>query len=132
MRSGTEGGGPDRAETVPPDFSVLCEVSKGEVLLRAHVQPGARTEGIAGVRGCSLFGVHGASLMVRLRAPAVSGKANRALLALLARELGVPAAALILVSGMKGRDKRIAITSLSAAEVGDRLAAAWRRAEGAI
>jgi uncharacterized protein (TIGR00251 family) len=107
-----------------PDFSGLCEIFKGGVILRVHVQPSARTEGMAGA--------HGSSLKVRVRAPAVAGKANRALLALLARELGVSPAGLVLVGGANGRDKRVAIAGLNVPEVGERLAEAWRRARGAI
>lgn len=47
----------------PPDLAGLVEAGTDGVVLRVHVQPGARGEGIAGV--------HGNALKVRVRAPAI-------------------------------------------------------------
>jgi uncharacterized protein (TIGR00251 family) len=99
--------------------SALFVLSRVGVVLRAHVQPSARSEG--------LVGVHGTSLKVRVRAPAESGRANAAVLKLLARELGVPLSSLRLRAGEQGRDKRVVITGLTAAEVEGRLALALKR-----
>ncbi len=61
------------------------------------------------------------ALEVRVGAPPVEGAANDALLELLARELGVPRRALVLVSGDHGRSKRVRIEGLTPAEVRARL-----------
>ena len=55
-----------------PDLAGLVDAGKDGAVLRVHVQPGARGEGIAGV--------HGNALKVRVRAPATSGRANDAVL----------------------------------------------------
>jgi uncharacterized protein (TIGR00251 family) len=98
----------------------LFDVSKDGVVLRAHVQPGARGEG--------LVGAHGDALKVRVRAAAVSGKANAAVLGLLARELDVPVSSVRLVAGAARRDKRVAFAGMTGPELGARLAQALLRA----
>ncbi len=98
-----------------PDLAGLVEAGNDGAVLRVHVQPGARGEGIAGM--------HGNALKVRVRAPATSGRANEAVLTLLARELDVPATALTLAGGASSRDKRVRFDGLSAAELEKRLAA---------
>jgi len=98
-----------------PDLAGLVEAGNDGAVLRVHVQPGARREGIAGV--------HGNALKVRVRAPATSGRANDDVLTLLSKELGVPATALTLTGGASSRDKRVRIAGLSARELEKRLAA---------
>jgi uncharacterized protein len=69
--------------------------------LRIHAVPGAkRTE---------VVGLHGESLKVKLRARAVEGAANSALTEFLAGELQVPRGRCVLVSGDKGREKRVLV-----------------------
>ena len=51
------------------------------VVLRLHIQPGAKKTEIAGL--------HGEALKIRLAAPPVDGKANACLVEFLARQLGV-------------------------------------------
>jgi uncharacterized protein (TIGR00251 family) len=97
------------------DLAGLVEAGNDGAVLRVHVQPGARSEGIAGV--------HGNALKVRVRAPATSGRANDAVLNLLAKELGVAVTALALTGGASSRDKRVRFDGLSAAELEKRLAA---------
>jgi uncharacterized protein len=97
------------------DLAALVEAGKDGAVLRVHVQPGARGEGITGV--------HANALKVRVREPATSGRANEAVLALLAKELDVPATALTLSGGASSRDKRVRFAGLSAAELEKRLAA---------
>ena len=70
-------------------------------MLSLHVQPGARHGGIVGT--------HGDRLKVAVRAPAVDGRANEALLDLLADALGLPRRALHIRSGANARDKRVLI-----------------------
>ena len=73
----------------------------GGVRLRLAVVPGARRTGADG-----LFD---GALRVRLVAPPIEGKANDALLAWLAGELGLPRRALELVQGQTARRKTVAI-----------------------
>jgi uncharacterized protein len=49
------------------------------------------------------------TLKVRLHAPPVDGQANRLLIRLLAKHYGVPARAVTIVSGHRGRTKRVRI-----------------------
>ncbi len=60
---------------------------------------------------------------VWLTAPPVEGKANRALLKLMAKALGVPASSLEITRGGHGRDKTLSVSGLSADEVMERLGA---------
>jgi len=80
-----------------------CVRQSGDrVVLDLSVVPGAkRTE---------LVGLHDGALRVRLAAPPVDGKANDALLAWLADELGVPRRELDLVRGASSRRKQVALS----------------------
>jgi uncharacterized protein (TIGR00251 family) len=60
-------------------------------------------------------------LRVRVAAPAVEGRANAALLRLLARTLHTAPSSLTLVQGERSRSKRIAVEGLSQEEVERRL-----------
>ncbi len=83
------------------------------VRLRVHVTPGAREEQIAGW--------HGGSLRVKVRARPEKGRANEAVLRLLARRLGVPRANLSIVRGAASRDKLVQVDGLSDEELRARL-----------
>jgi uncharacterized protein (TIGR00251 family) len=72
--------------------------------LRLRVSPGARRPGIGGR--------HGDAWKVRVAAPAEDGRANDAVLELLARTLDVPRARLALVSGHSSRDKIVVLDGL--------------------
>src|SRR4051812_24620636 len=61
------------------------------------------------------------ALRVRVAAPAVEGRANAALLRLLARALDTAPGRLTIVQGDKSRSKRIAVEALSQEEVDRRL-----------
>jgi uncharacterized protein (TIGR00251 family) len=54
-------------------------------------------------------GVHDGALRIRLAAPPIEGRANDALLAWLAEELGLPKRGLELLSGHKGRRKQVVL-----------------------
>lgn len=62
-------------------------------------------------------------LRVRVTRPPADGEANRAVLRLVARALGVPSSTLTLVAGARSRTKRYAVSGLSAADLRDRLSA---------
>jgi uncharacterized protein (TIGR00251 family) len=71
------------------------------LILDLHVQPGAsRTE---------FAGRHGERIKVRIAAPAVDDKANKALVEFLAGYFGVPRASVTIISGTRSRRKRVAI-----------------------
>ena len=63
----------------------------------------------------------GDALKVKVRAPALDGRANEALLGLLASRLGVPRSAVTLQQGMKSHRKVVRIAGLDAAEARRRL-----------
>jgi len=63
------------------------------------------------------------ALKVRLTAPPVDGAANRALIAFLAKHLGVAKSAVTVVAGQQSRGKRVAVAGLKPAELLRRLEA---------
>ena len=81
--------------------------------LAVRVQPRAS--------GNAVVGWENEALKVRLTAPPVEGKANKALLSFLAERLGVSKSAVSLVSGQGGRQKVVEIAGLDEAEVRRRL-----------
>ncbi len=84
-----------------PPRTVAVEMGEDWVGFWIHVTPRARQEGAS---GC-----HADALRVAVKAPPVSGKANRACVAVLAEALGVPASAVDLDPGARGRRKRIRV-----------------------
>lgn len=67
--------------------------------LTVHVQPGAK------VTSCA--GIHGEALKIRLAAPPVDGKANKALIIWLSKTLGCPQNAIEIVRGQNSRRKTL-------------------------
>jgi uncharacterized protein len=82
-------------------------------ILRFHVVPNAKTE--------QAIGAHGDAIKVKLRAPAVEGKANAALLDFLAAQLEISKHAIVLERGQKSRGKLVRIDGLSEIEIQTRL-----------
>jgi len=70
-------------------------------ILTVHIQPGAR--------GAGVVGAHGDALKIRIDAPPIDGKANQALLALLAKQLELPKSRFSILSGESGRRKRVLV-----------------------
>ena len=60
-------------------------------------------------------GLHGARLRVRLKAPPVDGRANEALVGLLAETFAVPRARVRIEHGAASRDKRVRIVGAGTA-----------------
>jgi uncharacterized protein (TIGR00251 family) len=87
----------------------------GGTSLRIRVQPRAARDEVMGERA--------GALLVRLAAPPVEGRANAALVRLLARRLGLPPSAIEIVLGGSGRDKVVHVARLDPAAVLARLAA---------
>jgi uncharacterized protein (TIGR00251 family) len=86
------------------------------------VSPGARRPGIGGR--------HGDAWKVRVAAPPEDGRANEAVLALLAKTLEVSRGRLALVSGHRSRDKVVVLSGLEQAHSERLLAAAGEKDEG--
>ena len=60
-------------------------------------------------------GILGDALKIRLQAPPVEGKANKALIKFLAQEWGVPTRQLTILSGESHRMKRVRVQGLTRA-----------------
>ncbi|MFL5387463.1 MAG: DUF167 domain-containing protein [Myxococcales bacterium] len=84
--------------------------------LRIRAQPGAKKTEVSGL--------HGGLLKIRVRARAIEGAANQALLEFLAAELQVPLARCEILSGEKHREKRILIHGAPRAKC-ESVLAAW-------
>ena len=93
--------------------SLPLRSSKGALLLAVQAQPGARSEGLAGL--------HDGRLRVRTRAAAEGGKANAAIEAPVATALGLQKSAVRVVSGASSRRKELVLEGLGAAEARARL-----------
>ncbi len=85
----------------------------GPIRLSVRVVPGASKNEITSVNG---------AWKIRLTAPPVEGKANRALIEFLAKKLDISRSALELVSGASSRSKVIAVSGLNLEEINQRLA----------
>ena len=84
--------------------------------LRLRVAPGARRSGVVGR--------HGDAWKLRVTAPAQDGRANDAVVGLLADTLSVPRDAVRLVSGQGARDKIVELAGLGPAQIERRLSSA--------
>ena len=87
----------------------LIRQTTAGVELDVRVIPRAKRTEAAGLRN--------GALVVRLAAPPVDSAANTALVAFLASTLGVPSRAVQLLSGERGRQKRILIAGAVVAQV---------------
>ena len=87
-------------------------------IVRVHVVPGAKIDGVVGE--------HAGAMKIKLRAPAVEGKANAALIRFLAEQLKLPRHSIVLERGRRSRDKVIRIDGLTEEDVRRRLPAKKR------
>lgn len=69
----------------------------------------------------AIVGVHGEALKLKVSAPPLEGRANRAVERLLADRLGVAHGDVNVVSGDSSRSKRIEVRGLGPVAVADRL-----------
>jgi len=74
-------------------------------ILHFHIVPKAKIN--------QVVGTHGAAIKIKLRAMAIEGKANAALLNFLAEQLEIAEHAIVLERGQKSREKLIRIEGLS-------------------
>jgi uncharacterized protein (TIGR00251 family) len=82
--------------------SSTCLTARGDgVLLQLSVVPNARRT--------EVDGLHDGALRVRLAAPPIDGRANEALVAWLAKSLGVPRRDVEVLRGETSRRKQVAI-----------------------
>ena len=88
-------------------------MAKTSTRVRLRVSPGARQN--------ELVGRHGEGWKIRVAAPPEGGRANDAVLDLLARELSLPRRSLSIVSGQAGRDKVVQLEGIDPAETERRL-----------
>lgn len=86
---------------LPPADAILA-LADGEGRLTLRVTPGARVETIA---------IEAGRLVVKVRAKPEDGKANAAVLDLLAQALGIATSRLRLLRGATGRDKQVQIVA---------------------
>ena len=82
-------------------------------ILQVHVVPNAKSD--------SVVGEYGGAVKIKLRAPAVEGEANAALVRFLAEQLKLPRRTIVLRRGQKSRDKVVQIHGLSEEDVRSRL-----------
>jgi uncharacterized protein (TIGR00251 family) len=73
--------------------------TKGGAILTVYIQPKAS--------GTECVGIHGDALKIRIAAPPVDGAANDELIRFLAHRLSIPCASLRILSGARGRHKRV-------------------------
>jgi uncharacterized protein (TIGR00251 family) len=92
--------------------------SPGGVTFYVQVQPRARRDAIEGE--------HADALKIRLTAPPMDDRANKALVQLLAERLNVPRAAVRIVAGEKSRRKRVVVAGVRREQVLELLAVAKR------
>jgi uncharacterized protein (TIGR00251 family) len=87
--------------TPAAEIPYLQPLPDGSLLLRLHVQPRAAANGLAGV--------HGDMLKIRLTTPPIDGKANKAVIAYLAKLFRLPKSAFVIKSGQQSRNKTVVI-----------------------
>jgi uncharacterized protein (TIGR00251 family) len=87
--------------------------------LRLRVSPGST--------GAGIVGRHGEAWKIRVAAAPEGGRANEAIVRLLADALSVPRDAVTLVSGHGGRDKVVELAGIRPSQIEQRLASAAGR-----
>ena len=95
---------------------LALSAAEGAVSFAVRAQPRSSREAIEGVRE--------GALRVALTAPPVEGEANAALVALLAKALGVAKRDVTVVAGTANRNKRVRVAGVTTEQVRARLAEA--------
>ena len=91
------------------DYTAGENDADGNAVIRLHVQPGAGKTAIVGR--------HGDAVKVRVAAPPEGGRANDAVVALIAATFDVKLAQVRLLSGESSRAKRVQIDGVEESEV---------------
>ncbi len=102
-------------------MSYLRQLADGSLLLSLHVQPRARKNEITGI--------HDKAIKLRLTAPPVDGRANKAVRAFIAEKLGIPRASVMIKSGNKSREKQILLHDCDETAVRDTIES-WFHPQG--
>ncbi len=91
-----------------PKYPFLTAGNDGTyIMLRIH--PGSSKKGISGL--------HGDALKIKLFAQPVEGAANKALIALLSKALGIKKSSIEITSGERSKDKRVFIEGVTIEEL---------------
>jgi uncharacterized protein (TIGR00251 family) len=85
------------------------EMKEASVTLKVRLQPRASRDGIDGL--------HGDALKVKVTAPPLEGRANKAVKKLLAEQLGLPPSQIEIIAGERSREKLLRISGISRAEM---------------
>jgi len=99
-------------------FETIEEKNRS-VLVRVRVQPKASRE--------TILGETEGRIRIALTAPPVEGEANAALVAFLAKILGVPKRDVAIVVGLRGREKTVRVEGARACEVRAKLGGTGRK-----
>ncbi|MBI4320446.1 MAG: YggU family protein [Chloroflexi bacterium] len=99
----------------------MCQLELAVGRIKVRVQPGAPRS--------QILGLQGDVVRVKVAAPPVEGKANKALIALLAETLGVAKADVCIVAGQTARAKLVDVSGLSSEELRHRLVVAGQSRE---
>lgn len=81
----------------------------GSLLLSIYVQPRSHHNAIVGL--------HGDAIKLRLTAPPVDGKANKAVIAFWAKFLKIPKSAITIKSGLHNRMKKILLNGVQEKQI---------------
>jgi uncharacterized protein (TIGR00251 family) len=84
-------------------------MKEATITFKVHLQPRASRNGINGVQGDAL--------KLRVTAPPVEGRANKALKKLLAEHLGIPPSRIAIITGQRSREKLVQVSGISRAEL---------------
>lgn len=84
---------------------MITDDDNGGVLIDLRVQPGAGRNAVVGR--------HGDAIKVRVGAPPIGGRANEAIIDLIADALGIKRAEVSLVSGDTSRTKRVQVNGIT-------------------
>jgi len=79
------------------------------ITLKVRLQPRASRDGIDGL--------HADALKVKVTAPPVEGRANKAVKKLLAEQLGISPSQIEIIAGERSREKLLRISGISRAEM---------------
>ncbi|NLX18996.1 MAG: DUF167 domain-containing protein [Desulfobulbus sp.] len=93
----------------------LQSLPDGSLSIALYVQPRAARDGLAGL--------YEGKLKLRLTTPPVDGKANKAVIAFLAKLLRLPKSSVIIKAGLQSRSKVVTVTGADFEEVHSVLAA---------
>ena len=94
-------------------MNLRLQESDGRVVIPVVAKPSAKKDGIVGL--------YGSSLKVAVTAAPEKGKANKAIVKVLAKRLGVPASSVTIVSGEMSRNKKVSVQGLRASDLVGRL-----------